>query len=81
MTPPVYALDHAFARWPRARRCAAVDDHGRLGCPWPLDPALGDDVMHPCCHPGVQRELAAARLYVERQRSAAARAAAQRGAA
>jgi len=77
----VSALEHAQRQWPGARRCAATDAQQRPVCPWPLDPANEHHAMHAWCAPGAARELAAARLYVERQRSAAARAAARRGAA
>lgn len=77
------ALDHAHATWPGARRCAAVDSRGRFTCPYPMDPANGDEPWHMACAPDFARVLAEVHAWGVRGHTDAARAAvaAARGAA
>lgn len=70
-----YALDHAHAALPGERRCAAVDSRGRFVCPYPLDPANGDEHTHMACALGWSRVLADVRAHGVRQHTDAARAA------
>jgi len=68
-------LDVAWQQHPGARRCAAVDRAGRPVCPYPLDPANGDEPWHMACEPGFDRVLADIRAHDTRRQTAAARAA------
>jgi hypothetical protein len=70
-----HALDRARRQHPGARSCAAVDRAGRPTCPYPLDPANGDEAWHMACEPGFARVLADVRAHNVRRQSAAARAA------
>ncbi len=65
-----YALDRAWAQHRDGRRCAATDRTGRFACPYPLDPANGDEATHMWCSAADRPLLAAHRLAEGRRATA-----------